>query len=325
MARSKSKHYTSSTLKAKRQSSGMRPFIVCCVVSVLLLTFFLREGEAGPIHSARSLVTTAATPFRVVGNVVTTPFRAIGNAVTNLTAPQESLSELEDQNKKLTAEVARLTESAKTADRLEKLVGLRSTYSLESTAARIIGGSPDAWTKTVTIDKGTVDGLAIGMPVCNSGGVIGQIVEAGATSSTVLLLNDENSGISAMVQSSRAQGVLQGQPDGSLVLSYVPADAEVAVGDIVITSGLGGVFPKGLPLGTVTAANKTANATYYSIVVRQQSSAENNEEVLVITTVSPEQTASKEEIAQANAVTKGAQSAPAEPSDKDAPAPEDKE
>lgn len=289
----------------------MRPFVLCCLISLLLLTFYIREGESGPIHSVRSVVNTVATPVRMVGSVVAAPFHAIGNVVSNVTAPQETLSELREQNEQLTAEVAKLTEAEKTAERLEGLLGLQSTYSLESTAARIVGGSSDAWSQTVTIDKGTIDGLEVGMAVCNSGGAIGQIVEVSASSSTVRLLTDENSGISAMVQRSRAQGILQGQPDGTLLLNYVAADSDVSVGDIVITSGLGGVFPKGLPLGTVTSVNRASNATYYTVTVRAQSLAENNEEVLVITSVAAEQAASNEDVAEANAQAAGAGSASA--------------
>ena len=289
----------------------MRPFIICCMISLLLLTFYIREGETGPIHGVRSVVTTIATPVRMVGSIVASPFHAVGNVISNVTAPQETLSELRQRNEQLTAEVAKLTEAEKTAERLEGLLGLRSTYSLESTAARIVGGSSDAWSHTVTIDKGTVDGLEVGMAVCNSGGAIGQIVEVSATSSTVRLLTDETSGISAMVQRSRAQGILQGQPDGSLQLNYITADSDVSVGDIVITSGLGGVFPKGLPLGTVTSVNRASNATYYTVTVRAQSLAENNEEVLVITSVSAEQAASSEDVASANAQSAGVAPAPA--------------
>lgn len=283
----------------------MRPFVICCLVSLLLLTFYVREGEAGVIHSIRSGVNTVATPVRMVGAVVATPFNAIGNVFTNLSAPQETLSELKKQNEELTSELAQLTEAEKTAERLESLLGLQSTYNLQSTAARIIGTTGDAWSQTVTIDKGSANGFEIGMPVCNSGGVIGQIIEVSAATSTVRLINDENSGVSAMVQSTRAQGILQGQPDGTLMLSYVPADADVKVGDVIITSGLGGRFPKGLPLGTVSSVSRAANATYYTIVVRAISTAESNEEVLVITSLTDEQAASSEDVAAANTAAQG--------------------
>lgn len=283
----------------------MRPFVICCLVSLLMLTFYVREGEAGVIHSIRSGVNTVATPVRMVGAVVATPFNAIGNVFTNLSAPQETLSELKKQNEELTSELAQLTEAEKTAERLESLLGLQSTYNLQSTAARIIGTTGDAWSQTVTIDKGSANGFEIGMPVCNSGGVIGQIIEVSAATSTVRLINDENSGVSAMVQSTRAQGILQGQPDGTLMLSYVPADADVKVGDVIITSGLGGRFPKGLPLGTVSSVSRAANATYYTIVVRAISTAESNEEVLVITSLTDEQAASSEDVAAANTAAQG--------------------
>ena len=288
-------------LNTQKQSTGIRPLIVLCLVSLLLLTFYIREGDEGTIHTLRSGVSVVTTPVRVAGSLVATPFNALGNVVGNLTASQETLSDLKQQNAELTAQVAELSEAKKTAERLESLVGLQSTYNLTSTAARIIGTSSDAWSRTVTIDKGTASGFSLGMAVCNSGGVIGQIVEVSATTSTVQLANDEGSGISAMIQSTRAQGMLQGQADGTLRLSYVSTDADVAVGDIVITSGIGGVFPKGLPLGTVTSVEKSDNDVYYTIVVRAQSTAENNEEVLVITALNDDQTASDEDVASANA------------------------
>lgn len=278
----------------------MRPLIVLCIVSILLLTFYIREGQSGPIHAVRSGVTTITTPVRLAGSVVATPFNALGNVVSNLTASQETLSDLKEENARLTAQVAELSEAKNTADRLQELVGLQSSYNFESTAARIIGGSSDAWTQCVTIDKGALDGLELGMPVCNAYGVIGQIIDIAPNASTVLLINDETSGVSAMDQRSRAQGMVRGQPDGTLRLEYVSTDDDVRVGDIVITSGLGGVFPKGLPIGTVTSVERSDNDIYYTIVVRTQASTENNEEVLVITSLTTEELATDGDVAAAN-------------------------
>lgn len=284
----------------------MRPLIVLCIISVLLLTFYIREGEAGPIHGVRSVVTTITSPVRYAGSVIASPFNALGNIVANLTASQETLSDLKAENEKLTAQVAELSEAEETATRLEGLLGLQSTYNLKSTAARIIGESSDAWSRTVTINKGSLDGFAINMPVCNSAGVIGQIIEVSANTSTVRLITDENSGVSAMVQSTRAQGILQGQPDGTLRLEYVTVDADVKEGDIIVTSGIGGVYPKGLPLGTVSTVVREDNATYYTINVSPASSStENNEEVLVITSLTSDQRASDNEVANANSDPQG--------------------
>lgn len=279
--------------------------IVLCVISLLLLTFYLREGDTGPIHALRGGVMTVTSPVRMLGSAVAAPFGALGNIAQNATASSETLSELKKRNEELTAQVAELSEAQETAERLEKLVGLKSTYSLESTAARIIGSTGDAWTDSVIIDKGSASGFEVGMPVCSSGGVIGQIIEVSANTSTVRLITDDQSGVSAMIQGSRAQGVLQGQADGTLRLEYVVSDAEVATGDIVITSGIGGTFPKGLSLGTVASIDRAPNAVYYTIVVRAASSAESNEEVLVITSVSEDQIASDEEVDSANSAPQG--------------------
>lgn len=292
--------------------------IVLCIVSLLLLTFYLREGDSGPIHAVRGAVMTVTSPVRAVGAAVAAPFNALGHASDDATASKETLTELKRQNERLTAQVAELSEAQKTAERLEALVGLKSSYNLTSVAARIIGSTGDAWSNTVVLDKGKRDGFAVGMPVCSSGGVIGQITEVSSHTATVRLLSDEHSGISAMIQSTRAQGMLQGQPDGTLRLSYVASDADVKAGDIVITSGIGGLFPKGLPLGTVTSVDRPSNAVYYTIVVRPVSTAENNEEVLVITSLGDDQVASDEEVGQANAAPQGGA-----PKDKDADAQDD--
>ena len=291
---------TYGTQLKQKQSSGIRPLIVFCIISVLVLTLFLREGDVGLLHSVRAGVSTITTPVRMLGTIITSPFHTIGNVATNLTADEKTLTELKRENAELQAQVIELQESGADAKRLEDLLGLKSNYELESTAARINGASSDAWSNTVTIDKGTIDGLGVNMPVANSSGIIGQIIEVSPTSSTVRLITDENSGVSAMIQSNRAQGMLNGQPDGSLRLDYVPVSAEVKSDDLVITSGLGGVYPKGLPLGRVIAVEKTDNALYYSIIVEPFAHTESFEEVLVITSLSEEQRASAEDIEQAD-------------------------
>ena len=290
----------STNLNQRRQSTGLRPLIVLCVVSILVLTFYLREGESGPIHTLRAGVTTITTPARMAGNLGSAPFNAVGNILGNLTASRATLDELEAENAELTARVAKLAEYQATSERLEKLLDLQSTYNLQSTAARIIGQSSDAWSDTVTIDKGSLDGISVNMPVTNSTGVIGQVIEVAPNASTVRLLTDEGSGVSAMIQDTRAQGMVQGQPDGTLRMDYVSVDADVKEGDIIITSGIGGVYPKGLPIGTVASVTKNSNDVYYTIIVSSASRTESNEEVLVITSLTEEQTATDEDVASAN-------------------------
>ena len=283
------------------QGTGGRELVVCLIISVVLFTVGVRTGDDGPLGVMRGAFQTITTPVRLVGSAISMPFQGLGNIFSNLTADQETLSELQAENDELRSRNAELEEAEQTATRLQGLLDLQSTYDLQSTAAHIISGSSDSWSSTVIIDKGTSSGLSVGMPVTSSSGVIGQIVECGATSSTVLLVTDESSSISAMVQSSRAQGMLNGSAAGEVSLDMIRTDQTVEVGDIVVTSGLGGVFPKGLPLGKVTSVEKNPGSMYYTIVVEPYAHTENAEEVLVITSLTDSQVATSEDVAAADA------------------------
>lgn len=295
------------------QGTGGRELVACLVISVVLFTVGVRTGEGGPLGVVRGAFQTITTPVRLVGSAVSMPFQGLGNVFSNLTADQATLSELEAENGELRSRNAELEEAEQTATRLQGLLDLRSTYDLQSTAAHIISGSSDSWSSTVTIDKGTASGLSVGMPVASSSGVIGQIVACGATSSTVLLVTDESSSVSAMVQSSRAQGMLNGSAAGEVRLDMIRTDQTVEVGGIVVTSGIGGVFPKGLPLGKVTSVEKNPGSMYYTIVVEPYAHTETAEEVLVITSLTDAQVATSEDVAAADAqeTSSGASDAPA--------------
>ena len=294
------------------QSGLPRQLVVLIVLSLALTVAGVREGDAGPLHSVRGMFQTVTTPVRYVGAAVSAPIRGVSNIFGNLTADSATLSELQAENEQLKAEVTRLTEYEDQASTLSDLLQLRSTYSLNSTAARVIAQSTDSWTSTITIDKGSSSGLAVGMPVTSSTGVIGQVSECGPTTATVRLVTDENSGVSAMVQPSRAQGQLVGSADGTLRLTLVRTDQQVNVGDAVITSGLGGVYPKGLPIGTVSNVTKSSGAMYYDITVEPLASADTLEEVLVITSLSSDQQASADDQSAANAQDMTASSATAD-------------
>ena len=285
--------------RGEKQTGGKELIIVVCISFVIML-LGTRPGFASFFTGSRNLFRTISTPVCYAGSLITAPFNAAGNVMANLTADQETLSELRAENERLIARNAELEEAAMSTERLEGLLGLQSAYSLNSTGARIISGSTDSWSDTVVINKGTSAGVAVGMPVTDSAGVIGQVIECGPGTSLVRLIVDENSGVSAMVQQSRAQGVLKGTATGTLKLTLIRTDQTVAVGDTIITSGLGGVFPKGLPLGKVLSVEKTPGALYYDIVVEPISSAESLEEVLVITAITEDQRATAEDIAEAD-------------------------
>lgn len=283
-------------------SNGVpRSLIVLSVISLALFVLGVREGDSGLLHGVRGVFQTVATPARVVGSVVASPVSGISNVVGNLTADSQTLSDLKAENDDLKAQVARLTEYEDEANTLTDLLQLRNQYSLDSTAARVIARSTDSWSSTITIDKGTTSGIQTGMPVMTSTGVVGQVSECGPTTATVRLITDESSGVSAKVQSSGAQGQLQGSADGTLHLSLIRTDQQVSTGDSVVTSGLGGVYPKGLPVGTVSNVTKSSGSLYYDITVEPLASVGSLEEVLVITSLSGDQQATADDATAANA------------------------
>ena len=283
-------------------SNGVpRSLIVFSVISLAQFVLGVREGDSGLLHGVRGVFQTVATPARVVGSVVASPVSGISNVVGNLTADSQTLSDLKAENDDLKAQVARLTEYEDEANTLTDLLQLRNQYSLDSTAARVIARSTDSWSSTITIDKGTTSGIQTGMPVMTSTGVVGQVSECGPTTATVRLITDESSGVSAKVQSSGAQGQLQGSADGTLHLNLIRTDQQVSTGDSVVTSGLGGVYPKGLPVGTVSNVTKSSGSLYYDITVEPLASVGSLEEVLVITSLSGDQQATADDATAANA------------------------
>ena len=280
--------------------TGGRSFIILSLLSIVLLTVSARMGAGGPLEMVRGGFSTITMPFRMAGSAIAMPFQGIGNIFSNLTADQQTLSDLKAENEQLRSRNAELEETNQSTQRLQGLLDLKNTYNLQSTGARVISGSTDSFNNTIVIDKGTSSGLAVGMPVVDSGGVIGQIIECSPTTSTVRLITDEKSGVAAMVQSSRAQGMLMGSASRQITLNLINTNQKVAVGDTVVTSGLGGVFPKGLPLGKVTSVEAAPGSLYYTIVVEPYGNVSTNEEVMVITSLSEEQKATADDISEAD-------------------------
>ena len=280
--------------------TGGRSFIILSLLSIVLLTVSARMGTAGPLEIVRGGFSTITMPFRMAGSAIAMPFQGIGNIFSNLTADQQTLSDLKAENEQLRSRNAELEETNQSTQRLQGLLDLKNNYNLQSTGARVISGSTDSFNNTIVIDKGTSSGLAVGMPVVDSGGVIGQIIECGPTTSTVRLITDEKSGVAAMVQSSRAQGMLMSSASRQITLNLINTNQKVAVGDTVVTSGLGGVFPKGLPLGKVTSVEAAPGSIYYTIVIEPYGNVSSNEEVMVITSLSEEQKATADDIAEAD-------------------------
>lgn len=176
----------------------------------------------------------------------------------------------------------RIAEILETDRRLAELLKFRTNFIGEAQAAMIIARDPFPAFGTVTISKGEADGVTKGMPVVHPQGVVGRIFVASTHSSRVLLLTDHNSGVDALVQRTRARGIIEGSLDGRCSMKYLKREEDVTVGDRIITSGLDGVFPKGLLIGEVTHVTRGTRGLLQVAEVRPAAPLETIEEVLVL-------------------------------------------
>jgi rod shape-determining protein MreC len=211
------------------------------------------------------------------------------SSVTSVWGGYVGLRQVNAENEQLKRELAetqielqRLRALVDRSRGLERLLELRDQSKLTTKAAEIIaaGATPDF--RTVTIDKGTRDGIRSDMAVLAPGGVVGRIVVPSFRAAKVQLLIDRNAAAGAVIERSRAQGVVIGGGDERLRLEYVSELADVVIGDMVMTSGIDGIFPKGFVIGTVDEVEKSGNA-YKRIVVKPALDFRSLEAVLVVT------------------------------------------
>ena len=186
------------------------------------------------------------------------------------------------------AQVA-VQEQTALADRtrgLERLLDLRAHLTLKTVAAEIIGAAATPDFRTLTIDKGTRDGVRADMSVIAPAGIVGRLVVPSLRSAKVQLLIDRNAAAGAIVERTRAQGVVVGAGDDRLRMEYVSEVFDIIVGDVVVTSGIDGIYPKGFIIGRVEAVERSGGA-YKRITIKPAVDFSSLEEVLVVLTPTP--------------------------------------
>ncbi|MBA3913950.1 MAG: rod shape-determining protein MreC [Acidobacteriales bacterium] len=195
---------------------------------------------------------------------------------------------LKSQIDQMRLEQVRLGEDARQAHRLQVLLGFKEQYLSQTVAAQVVGSSGSEQSRAVYIDKGQRDGVRPDMPVITAEGIVGKTLRVYASISEVLLLNDQTSGVGAILETSRLQGVIRGTPSGTVELEKVMSDEKVQPGERVLTSGGDRIFPKGLPVGTVTRSSP-GSESFLNIRVKPSANLARLEEVLVVTKVEEKQ------------------------------------
>lgn len=178
---------------------------------------------------------------------------------------------------------------AQRTDNLRQLLELRERAGLDTTAAEVIAAAASPEFRTITIDKGASHGLAADMAVISPAGVVGRVILSSGRASKVQLLIDGNAAAGALIERTRVQGVVVGVGDGTLRMEYVPGTSDVKMGDLVVTSGIDGIYPKGFVIGTVEHIGRVdrGQGQYHDIIVRAAVDISRLEEVLVVRTPAP--------------------------------------
>jgi rod shape-determining protein MreC len=197
-------------------------------------------------------------------------------------------SRMQDENLRLRLELVRLSQDAGQAQRLQALLKFKEEVISQTVAAQVIGTSGSDNSRLIYIDKGSNDGIKPDMAVIVPEGIVGKILRVFPTASQVLKIDDQSSGVGALLETARLQGILHGTPSGQTFVNYIMADEKIDVGELVVTSGGDQIFPKGLPIGRVVQV-KPGQESFLNIRVKPAAPLNRLEEVLVITRVDERQ------------------------------------
>jgi len=254
--------------------------ILVIVFSVILLTLSMRmSSDTGFV---RKFILDVAAPIERLIRMPLDKTITVWNRYLFLVGLGEENRRLKRDNDQLKNQLLRYQEGYLEGMRLQKLLTLKEQTNYASTTARVIGIDQKSLIKTILINRGTSHGIRNGLPVMNDQGVIGRIIETSWHVSRVLLISDGNSNIDALVQGTRVQGMLQGSGTMRCVLKYVAKTEDVKAGDLVVSSGMAEVFPKGVLLGTVIRADKKDPGLFQRIEVIPAVDFTRLEEVLVL-------------------------------------------
>ena len=271
--------------RTRRTNSVGRPFAALFVVSILLLLF----RSADVVQATATLGTQFLVPVQraLAETGVTTSrlFQAIGD-IDKIRAEN---ADLRAANDRLTLANAQLAEAAVAAQQGAKLAAAQSALPFKTVAAPVIARDPSGVLKTIVIGAGTDQGVRVDQIVLSEQGVVGRVSEAGSNYAKITLITDSASSVSALVQTSRASGIVRGQYGDSLVMEWILQSDPVKPGDVVVTAGLGlgtelrSLYPKGLVIGTVVDVTKAEVSAYQRAVVSPAVDLRKLENVLVIT------------------------------------------
>ncbi|MGB9235284.1 MAG: rod shape-determining protein MreC [Terriglobales bacterium] len=259
-----------------------------------------RTTDSEPTRLIRVWAVGAVTPFEEALHWLQTSTGGIWHNYLYLRGVRAENRGLKQEIQQMRLEQARMSQDADQAHRLQALLGFKEQFISQTMAAQVIGWSGSEQSRSIYIDKGVREGIKPDMAVITKDGIVGKVLQVFGSNplersvAQVLLIDDQTSGVGAILDKTRLQGILRGTPSGDVMLEKVMSDEAVQVGEVVLTSGGDGIFPKGLPVGKVTRVS-TGGDLFLNIRVRPAANLSRLEEVLVVTKIDelqaqPEQT-----------------------------------
>jgi rod shape-determining protein MreC len=257
-----------SMRKRGKRSRHLRFFLLFgCLLTAIFILVFSMAGR-------KEFTAPHKFGLEIIGPIQTA-ISKVSNFAGGFWEKYIALLQLREENQQLRQELQQYKtanieyrEAVATNVRLQKLLELKESLPPPTLTAEIIGKDPSLWFRTLTINRGSSDGVQKGMPVVTVEGVVGQVLTSSPNYSKVLLATDPNSAIDVMTQKTRVQGIVKGLGRDAFGLHYVLKSAEVEKGDYVLTSGLGGVFPKGLMVGTIAEIRKSRRGMFQDVEIK---------------------------------------------------------
>lgn len=229
-----------------------------------------------------SIVLRIFSPFNHRISLVTANVKNYVGTIAKFKRMEEENKELREKIEITLQENAILKEKLIAYDRLKKLLELKESFSYEMIPSLVISREPGNWFNSVIIDRGRADGVKENMAVATYYGLVGRVVSVDSHTAKVLLILDQRSAVGGMIQRSRDIGVVKGSESNYCYMEYLSHDADIKINDIIITSGLGSIFPKGIKIGRVVGVEKEKHALFQDVLIRPEVDFTKLEEVFVV-------------------------------------------
>lgn len=270
--------------------------IIIIIVCVTLVTLYVREGGSGPIHSVQGFFLDVLSP---VASGLSKVFRPIKDGFLNLLSLPSLVGEKRELEKEVASLRRQVIQAERTSSELEEVKRLlkwaEESSTLDVVGADIVGQSPDNWQRLMIINRGSSHGVMKYMSVVTEEGLVGRVISVGSRSSVVQLITDSRSQIGGREIRTAETGIIEGRNESTLRFTPMDTEASLRVGDLVVTSGMGGTCPPDIPVGRVTRVTRRTRGLAKLVEIEPHVRFSRLDKVLVIITPEPESVILREE------------------------------